>query len=81
MQESLSSGSRVDALLRASEHDDALLRASELDINEYVLLSAESIRSYKTVEWFGASQIMQYQETDEFASLEYSCVLIPVHDA
>ena len=34
MQESLSSGSRVDALLRASEHDAALLRASELDINE-----------------------------------------------
>jgi hypothetical protein len=32
--ESLSSGSRVDALLRTSEHDDALLRASELDINE-----------------------------------------------
>ena len=41
----------------------------------------QSIRSYYTVEWFGASQIMQYQETDEFASLEYSCVLIPVHDA
>ena len=37
MQESPSSGSRVDALLRASEHDDALLRASELDINEKVL--------------------------------------------
>jgi hypothetical protein len=34
MQESLLSGSRVDALRRASEHDDALLRASELDINE-----------------------------------------------
>jgi hypothetical protein len=34
MQESLSSGSRVHALLRASEHDAALLRASELDINE-----------------------------------------------
>jgi hypothetical protein len=34
MQESLSSGSRVDALLRASEHDAALLRASELDNGE-----------------------------------------------
>ena len=34
MQESLSSGLRVDTLLRASEHDDALLRAPELDINE-----------------------------------------------
>jgi hypothetical protein len=34
MQESLSSGSRVDALLTASEHDDAVFRASELDINE-----------------------------------------------
>lgn len=48
---------------------------------EKVLLSAESMRSYRMVEWFGALHTLQNHETDEFARWEYSWELIPVHAA
>lgn len=48
---------------------------------EKVLLSAESIKSTKMVEWLWEWQTIQYQETDMLARNEYSLESIPVHDA
>ena len=64
-------------ILKSRELVSALLVSVSLGIDARdnmvnVLLSAESIKSYKTVVWFGALHTEQNHATDVFASLPVS---------